>query len=715
MESEGYEEHLRLDSCTPEKSVENLLPDNPAVEGSSGASKISGPNETRQKEEPSTDGKRTPRDHGDTYHDSKAPSCGIGTMSAETSKPFSVSHETVTAAFSIKDCKGGQANNVRKIEDETKQMGMQSEKDIKQMEPRLTVPQLLRPRSLSPGSPHDVNKRPAIICSFFAKGWCIKGNSCRFLHIKDDGNATSRNNEGAVASTNQKDEIMADEGLGDRTGRSGLPGYPDATSSSIAQRAYSSDKIAPWEQGESPRWKSESQELPLYKCNTRSTSSSKDIGSESLRESWYLDDHGKYVSPILKGSSPICKTSSFPETLSSSSSYSTSFKEIASKRSQSMLNDHNFPVLHRSLDSSSNTSLLAAGILSSNDISSWSRSSPLSFSSSWNKRTLGAQKLLDSGREYGASKSALQRSSSPFLGYESETLSWTNASGDPLPSAGYKTKISSYDWEPSVPFRPSFFMTQSLSSPGSQYDPIRDSIEQPNLAGGFSKLSSFSQGTSIPSTHLWTNDDPVSNGTVDPRFSDNKYSVSSHHNNSDNVLDKDHYERYLSTTETETVGNGTTEQKKRNTLPKEEKLLNPAHVRDVTETDKLSSYQDSRFQSNGPRHKTGSKVDRSRKSSDMDAEYKTDGEVHKDSKAFKHFHAALVDFVKELVKPTWREGHLNKDAYKMIVKKAVEKVLNTLQPHQIPNTAESIKQYLSLSQPKIAKLVEGYVDKYGKS
>lgn len=29
------------------------------------------------------------------------------------------------------------------------------------------------------------NKRPALICDFFAKGWCIKGNSCRFRHIKD--------------------------------------------------------------------------------------------------------------------------------------------------------------------------------------------------------------------------------------------------------------------------------------------------------------------------------------------------------------------------------------------------------------------------------------------------------------------------------------------------------------------------------------------------
>ncbi|KAG1347418.1 putative Zinc finger CCCH domain-containing protein 55 [Cocos nucifera] len=87
----------------------------------------------------------------------------------------------------------------------------------------------------------------------------------------------------------------------------------------------------------------------------------------------------------------------------------------------------------------------------------------------------------------------------------------------------------------------------------------------------------------------------------------------------------------------------------------------------------------------------------------------------KESKALRIFRVALVDFVKELVKPFWREGHLSKDAHKMIVKKAVEKVIDSLQPHQIPCTAESINQYLSLSQTKLLKLVEAYMDKYAKS
>lgn len=44
----------------------------------------------------------------------------------------------------------------------------------------------MRPRSLLPeDESEDGNKRPAIICEYFTKGWCIKGGSCRFLHKRD--------------------------------------------------------------------------------------------------------------------------------------------------------------------------------------------------------------------------------------------------------------------------------------------------------------------------------------------------------------------------------------------------------------------------------------------------------------------------------------------------------------------------------------------------
>lgn len=86
----------------------------------------------------------------------------------------------------------------------------------------------------------------------------------------------------------------------------------------------------------------------------------------------------------------------------------------------------------------------------------------------------------------------------------------------------------------------------------------------------------------------------------------------------------------------------------------------------------------------------------------------------KEIRAMKIFRTALAELAKEILKPTWREGHMSKEAFKTIVKKAVDKVAGTLQSHQIPNTQERIEQYLESSRVKFTKLVEGYVDKYVK-
>ncbi|GLJ11950.1 hypothetical protein SUGI_0180850 [Cryptomeria japonica] len=86
----------------------------------------------------------------------------------------------------------------------------------------------------------------------------------------------------------------------------------------------------------------------------------------------------------------------------------------------------------------------------------------------------------------------------------------------------------------------------------------------------------------------------------------------------------------------------------------------------------------------------------------------------KEIKAMKVFRMALAELAKELLKPTWREGHMSKEAFKLIVKKAVDKVAGTLQSHQIPNTQERIDQYLESSRVKFTKLIEGYVEKYVK-
>ncbi|KAL9264771.1 Zinc finger CCCH domain-containing protein [Drosera capensis] len=92
-----------------------------------------------------------------------------------------------------------------------------------------------------------------------------------------------------------------------------------------------------------------------------------------------------------------------------------------------------------------------------------------------------------------------------------------------------------------------------------------------------------------------------------------------------------------------------------------------------------------------------------------------DGKKGKDAKGLRAFKFALAEFVKELLKPTWKEGRFSKEVYKTIVKKVVDKVLDTVQAAHIPQTKEKIDHYLSLSKPKLSKLVQAYVGKYQKS
>ncbi|TMW80480.1 hypothetical protein EJD97_019425, partial [Solanum chilense] len=57
--------------------------------------------------------------------------------------------------------------------------------------------------------------------------------------------------------------------------------------------------------------------------------------------------------------------------------------------------------------------------------------------------------------------------------------------------------------------------------------------------------------------------------------------------------------------------------------------------------------------------------------------------VNTESAILKNFHAAIVEFVKELLRPTLNFGILSKVAYKEIVQKTVDKVKNSLHPNQI--------------------------------
>ncbi|KAM2196647.1 hypothetical protein ACFX1Q_000147 [Malus domestica] len=92
----------------------------------------------------------------------------------------------------------------------------------------------------------------------------------------------------------------------------------------------------------------------------------------------------------------------------------------------------------------------------------------------------------------------------------------------------------------------------------------------------------------------------------------------------------------------------------------------------------------------------------------------TGGKKLKEVKGSRAFRFALVENVKELLKPSWKEGQVSKDAYKTIVKKVVDKVTSTMQGANIPQTQEKIDHYLSFSKPKLTKLVQAYVEKMQK-
>ncbi|KAL3641157.1 hypothetical protein CASFOL_016125 [Castilleja foliolosa] len=88
-----------------------------------------------------------------------------------------------------------------------------------------------------------------------------------------------------------------------------------------------------------------------------------------------------------------------------------------------------------------------------------------------------------------------------------------------------------------------------------------------------------------------------------------------------------------------------------------------------------------------------------------------EGAASKEEKGTRLFKNNLVEFVKEILKPTWREGRMSRDNHKTVVKKVVEKVSITIHADHIPKTQEKVDQYLACSKPKISKLVQAYVDR----
>lgn len=270
-------------------------------------------------------------------------------------------------------------------------------------------------------------------------------------------------------------------------------------------------------------------------------------------------------------------------------------------------------------------------------------------SSSWNTSAHGPHKFLRSSLEPHAPHayvtSSMERSSPPASHFESESLSRNRISRDAEP-AKYEANFSSFEWKPSARFHPSHEITRRILLKEGSYYPMHDISGKKNVKDNWAKFLYSDLGSSIKNVNVQSN-----------------------------------------------------------CLEDEEKLLNMFVTGDAAKDNILSPSNDDKVKHDKPRDGAVLEIDGSGKI-DIDYDLKVNDHMRSESKAFKCFQSALIGYAKELLKPAWRGGFLSKDAHKLIVKKAVDKVLRKLQPHQIPNTAESVQSYLCSTQPRLAKLVE---------
>ncbi|XP_014518428.1 uncharacterized protein DDB_G0290301 isoform X3 [Vigna radiata var. radiata] len=482
----------------------------------------------------------------------------------------------------VEDASGGQnsRNNIKQLERE------ESRDDMKQT--------LSRTRSMSPSAEIKItNKRPKIICDFFAKGWCIRGSSCSFLHIKDTVDKTDQEAEADLVTAHQKRKLKVEEGVRDNVQRMRM---------------------------------NEQEQTP----------------------SWHPSQEKQNFTP---------RDNLFPENRFAFSSTSNYFNPnqdgMTTLRNQHIYKGYASTLLNHSPNSSLVTQ---------------------------------------------------------FPSSRREDFRLVSSSSVPSYPTGYKSKICSYDWEPSVPFRPSFFITpMNVSSPGDLYDPLRDSIEIPNIGDGSLKASLLIQGSNVlASSQAPIYGDSAVIGKYTSSVNDDKSSVSSHNKLYENEPNKNSVP-HEKNTETE-ITSGTYVNYQNGKIGTGQNTLG---VADSTIKEREMTEHDARRHGEGSGHKT-KRGDRDKKNHEIDVDFQMDGSMQKEPKALKMLRAALVDHVKELLKPVWHEGRLSKDAHIMIVRKSVDKVVSTIEPHQIP-TIDTAKQYVSSSRAKIAKLVNGYVNKYGKS
>ncbi|KAI6699803.1 hypothetical protein NL676_014127 [Syzygium grande] len=207
--------------------------------------------------------------------------------------------------------------------------------------------------------------------------------------------------------------------------------------------------------------------------------------------------------------------------------------------------------------------------------------------------------------------------------------------------------------------------------------------------------------------------DPISD-SIEPKKSDNEKQVHS----SDVVVDESTKvtSSSLPPPSVAVVPNGTVSRNASGSVGNHEShqtsQMEPDESSKVKDSSKLREYGDKEKVSDESKKGKGKDPQEDEHLENMEGVTK-DGEnkKSKEGKSLRAFKFALVEYVKELLKPTWKEGQFGKEAYKTIVKKVVDKVTSTMQGANIPQSQEKIDHYLSFAKPKLTKLVQAYVEK----
>ncbi|CAH2059515.1 unnamed protein product [Thlaspi arvense] len=523
---------------------------------------------------------------------------------------------------------------------------------------------VIRAAQSFPSGIEPEQKRAAHLCKFFAKGWCTKGNFCKFLHVNETSNSTGQQLAGNIMvgtsglpSVEERRTLDTKEGVRvSMLSQNGVTALHTRGDMSLVNPP-GGQIIFPFKN--EMIFMPSSVNMGLQKCGADVTENrslfinDSNSNSFALRSS-FLHEHRSSLASFRK-----------PDIESSGPAWTGSlFSSVPMNQYASTLGHFE-----------NRSNIFGSGSL------------PMLQGTSGSLPTLqGPSGSLPMPQGTAISLPIPQGTSGSLT-----TLQGTSVSSDRDAegnTTSNKKKVSSNDWEPSEPFKASFTIPPYiLPSSDALYDPFTDkenpedrSLDAPSSSKGkharrISRHQKDGDSGSGPQARDFNNDDKNSS------CSQNQYQETMARKNLEVV---------------EGVATSVVDQNDATTPSKEISSSAPAENRVVLKRSKPAGHE-SWHRSDGSSHQKLLKTD------------EVDGEVRSDAgmKVMRQFRTAVVETIKEMLKPLWREGRLTKDVHNMIVKRAAEKIVGAaVQFHQVPTETGTVEQYLSMSAPKIVKLVE---------